>query len=220
MKRRNQLLFFALILGLSGCSSQLSYESGVLSQEETTNHRYDFLALSVDVPSDWYQVPKAMSEELNDLGRHMLSGDDAMFSAALEASAKRTFDVFAFTRFEPGAPVEFNGSVASAAEDISLAPGVKTGCDYLFHTQKILQASQMNITFPGECEELSINQKPFGMLKSSISAMGTEVSQDYYATVCKGMALTFVVTREAGEVSRAYSNIVNSIEFECPDDSI
>ena len=208
----NLLLITCLIL--VGCNKAKESENfinyGEISGGVYTNNYFN---MSIDVPENWVVQSQAAQKELLELGGDLLSGGDENFKNVLDESQKRIVNMFAFFKFEVGAPVEFNPNIISIAEKITDFPGVKSGNDYLFHTKKQLQAGQIGYEFPNEIYVKNISGVSFDVMPMQTSIGTFTVYQEYYATKINDYALTFTLSYSTDEEQDELNEIVDTLKF-------
>ncbi len=149
-----------------------------------------------------------------EVGAEAITGTDENMKVAFDAAKLNIVPLFAVSKHEAGAPVDSNPNLNSLAERIHLAPGIKKGTDYLFHTRKFMEASQMKVSFPNDTTSISLGGREFGVMDVEMNMMGATLKQKHYATVMKGYALQFVITYTKDEELPTLQTILDSMKFE------
>ncbi len=179
------LFFLVALLPLSACGNGEKKTVDILKQAyaaEAEDGRYvsSFFKLSAEKPENWYALS---SEELNGIlqvGVDVLAGDDESTRKVLDVSSINTVPLFGFFQYELGAPVEFNNNLLAVAENVKLAPGVKTGADYFFHTKQLMQNSGLEISFAEDYGVRDIGGREFASMDSVLIFGDTSVGQTIY----------------------------------------
>jgi hypothetical protein len=65
------------------------------------------------------------------VGKNAVSGDNALEKGAHDAAEKRTLILLTVFHYPLGTPGDYNDGIQLMSEDVSFAPGIKTGKDYL-----------------------------------------------------------------------------------------
>ena len=101
------------------------------------------------------------------------------------------------------------------AENLKLAPGIKTGSDYLFHTRKLLKQTQMQYNnIDGDFEKVMIDNQEFYKMNLDINHMGLNIKQSYYSTILNGFSVNAVISFVNEAQKDELDKIVYSIKFE------
>ena len=164
---------------------------GTIKNETYANQYFD---MSLPVPKGWSVQSKAMIENIAERGKDLVVGEDENMRALLNEAEKQSVNLFAFFKYEVGAPVGFNPSLISVAELVAQMPGVKRGSDYLFHVKKFLKMGQVEYTFDKEIFTTTLSGVSFDVMPVEIKAGNNSVYQEYYSTRLKDYVLSFIVT--------------------------
>lgn len=192
MKNLIILLSF-LAISCSGQEKNLptNFDFGKTGKGIYTN---DFFELEVNFNADWIVQDKQQLNQLVEMGTEMVTGDDQSFKSAVKASMVNVAYLLTVFKHELGAPVDFNPSFMIVAENTQLHPGIKKGSDYLFHTKKLLEQSQMAYYFEKEMFERRIGSKTFHILEAKIDHTNQTIIQEYISTVTNGFTLSFIIS--------------------------
>ena len=211
---KNIILVLGMCLILVGCNKTQEPENeigyGEFSEGVYTNSYFN---MSIDVPENWAVQSQAAQKELLELGGDLLSGDDQNLKNALSVAQQRIVNMFAFFKFEAGAPVEFNPNIIMIAEKVSDFPGVKTGNDYLFHTKQQLEAGQIGYEFPNEIYSKDISGVLFHVMPMQTTVGKAIIYQEYYAAKINDYALTFVLSYSTDIEQDELNTIVGTLKF-------
>jgi hypothetical protein len=202
----------ALTLLFSGCGKKASDEIdfGTLSNSVYRNKYFGF---SVTLPKDWSVQDQKAQRRLMKKGVQLVAGDDKNIKAVVKASELQTVNLFAVFEHPVGSPVAYNPSIMSTAEMVRELPGIKRGKDYLFQARKMLEAGQIQVSFPKNYYGERLGGVEFDVMELEISMLGKVIKQKYYATVQKGYALCFMVSFTNDDEAAALQRILDSITF-------
>lgn len=171
-----------------------------------------FFGLELAIPEDWVVQSKEQTEEITNLGKDIMAGDDKNLKAVLDASEINSANLLTVFNHEVGAAVDYNPSFMLVAENLKNAPGIKTGGDYLFQTRKLLENSQME--FGHIDEEFArevINNVEFDTMNCTINYMGFVIHQKYYSTIQNGFCLSVLISFVEEHQKTDLVEVVNSL---------
>jgi hypothetical protein len=177
-------------------------------------YRNKYFGLTITIPTEWSIQDQESREQVMETGTEIVAGDDKNLKAVVKASELRTVNLLIAFEHPVGAPVAFNPGIACVAEQIRHMPGIKRGSDYLFHARKILESSQMDVTFPEDISTENLGGIEFDILHVQISLLGNTIQQKYYVAVMKDYALSFIVSYMTEKESEAIGKALDSINFE------
>lgn len=172
-----------------------------------------YLGMQITKPADWYAQSAEEMIMLQNRGKDALAGDDKAFKAMLESSMESNLPVFGFFRYPPGTPGKLNQSVMSAAENIKLYPGIKSGCDYLFHAKQIISKGQIPYTFTEGCQETMFGKQKMGYIDATADIGGRKIMQRYYSTIIGNHAVSVIETYFDEDSKRSVNQVVKTLEF-------
>jgi len=201
------------IVLFAGCRKRASDEIDFGAVENST-YRNDYFGLSVKLPSEWSVQDKETRQKLMDLGRKMVEGDDKNLKAVIKASEMQTVNLFAAFKHPIGTPVPYNPNIMCLAERVSHMPGIKRGKDYHFHSKRLLESSQMKVSFPKEVSTEELGGHNFDVMYVETPITGMTIRQKHYAAIMKGYALVFIVSFNNGEEESTLDNVLSSVTFE------
>ena len=190
---RKIVIIIGFIIALSGCDKVVDKEIGY-GVIENGAYKNSYFGMDIAVPQDWSVQSQAQLDALSKTGSELIAGDDKNLKGVIKASQKQSVNLFAFFKYEQGAPVDFNPSLMAVAERVSGMPGIKRGSDYLFHTKKLLQSGQMVTDFSRENYTTDLSGVSFDVMPLSMKFNGVLVYQEYYASRFKDYVLLFAVT--------------------------
>lgn len=201
------------IVLFAGCRKRASDEIDFGAVENST-YRNDYFGLSVKLPSEWSVQDKETQQKLMDLGRKMVEGDDKNLKAIIKASEMQTVNLFAAFKHPIGTPVPYNPNIMCLAERVSHMPRIKRGKDYHFHSKRLLELSQVEVSFPKEVSTEELGGHDFDVMYVESLITGMTIRQKHYATIMRGYALVFVVSFTNGEEESTLDNVLSSVTFE------
>ena len=199
--------FFSIWSG-SAYSDEIGY--GEIKNETYIN---EYFNMSLTVPKGWSIQSKAAIKEISERGSDLIAGDDENLRAAIKVAEKQTVNLFAFFKYEQGAPVDFNPSIMAAAERVVQMPGITKGSDYLFHLKKTLQAGQLKYTFPKETYAKTISGSPFDVMPTQLSMGNTPIYQEYYSIKIKDYVLSLILTYSSENEKNELVKTVNNLKL-------
>lgn len=212
-KTRTVLALITATIAFSmGCGQKAANEIdyGVVKDSVYQN---EYFGLAVGLPPDWSVQDQVARQKLMDMGGKMAAGDDKNLKAALKASEMTTVNLFAAFKHPVGSPVLCNPNIMCLAERVRHMPGIKRGKDYLFHSKRMLESSQMQVSFPSEMTTETIGGLEFGVLHTEMSMAGMTIRQKYYAAIMEGYAMVFIVSFTTDEEESSLQDILATVTF-------
>ena len=222
MNKLPKLLILLIFLGLgfigektATVSAQESSISGETTSLDGTLYTNELFDLSISKPEGWYAQSTQELLQMQQLGASLISGDNQNLQATLKESLKTSLPLFSFYQYPLGSPTPSNANIAGVAENISLYPGIKQGCDYLYHAKQIIAQSQFRIEFADECLTKNVNNSEFGYFNASINLGQVEIKQRYYACVKDTHAISIVQTYTTPEESQKVDRVLDTLSLKC-----
>ena len=201
-----------LAMLMSGCVKKASDEIdfGTLSNSVYQNKYFGF---SVTLPKDWSVQDQKARRQLTKKGAQLVAGDNKNLEAVVKASELQTVNLITVFEHPLGSPVAYNPSIVGVAEMVRELPGIKRGKDYFFQARKILEAGQIQVSFPKDYYSERLGGVEFDVMELEISMLGKVIKQKYYAAIQKGYALCFIVSFTNDEEAASLQRILSSITF-------
>lgn len=187
----------------------------ITKSSDGKKYQNELFKLSVEKPEGWYSQNVEEMVSLQKFGSNMVSGKDKNLKAAIEASLENNIPLFGFFEFAPGTPGKRIPNLIANAENIALYPGIKNGCDYLYHTKGLLENSQTNIKFGDNCNQAQISGQNFGYYDAVMEIRNIKVYQKYYSCRKGKHALSFIGTYFDESSKDKIEQILNTIKVEC-----
>lgn len=209
---KNFSWFLFLLMPLTVYSQEKSVITFEVAPDTYKNEYFD---LSIKKPNQWYYQSPEDTMKMGQMGSKMLAGDDKKMEAIFKESLKSSLILFSFFEHPPGAPVNTNPNVVGVAENVSLAPGIKKGCDYLFHVKNILIQSNANYTIQEDCQTEIVVGSHFGKMIMSTMMLGTEVFQNYSACIKGDHAIVIIQTFFDDESKLLTDKLISTLQVSC-----
>jgi hypothetical protein len=174
--------------------------------------RSEKFGITAKRPKDWFVLSEEMQDAIVDQGAKVAtSGNDAV-AGAVEAGMARTTQIFGIFKHEPGSLVEFNPNVLAIAENVKIAPGVKTGSDYFYHFKKL--AAQTNVQYDFKEETaVKIGGRDFARLDLTMTVAGQSADQSYYAARMGDEMILFIQSYKTDAERAETDAVIQSIKF-------
>ncbi|MFN3404371.1 MAG: hypothetical protein ACK40G_09785 [Cytophagaceae bacterium] len=134
------ILLFNLILGSLAIAQDNPFTSGKIEDNTYIN---DYFKFKLNVPDGWAVQNKEQMDYILEKGKKVMRNKSEEIKDIINASEGNYNCLLSVFQYEQGYATEFNPSFVVMAENVSLAPGIKSGYDYLFHVIKIL--NQINL---------------------------------------------------------------------------
>lgn len=198
----------------SGNVADIEVKNVDINQGEEKSFFSSQFRINLSVPSSWSVSGKETIDAVADIGGKIISGDDEIKKILHEESKKRTENIFLISQYEVGTPVQFNPSIVSVSENIALAPGIKSGKDYLYHVEQLLLGSAANYSIVEHYKPTIISSYSFDAFKAKTTINGTSFYQDYYATKAGKSVLSFIITYSNQEEFTAFDKVLKNIKIE------
>lgn len=196
-------------------ASKASSLTAITKSTDGKKYQNELFNLSINKPEGWYAQNVEEMISLQKFGNKLIAGDDKNLKVAIEASLENNIPLFGFFEFPPGTPGKLIPSLIANAENISLYPGIKNGCDYLYHAKELIGKSQANIKFGSTCNEARISDQKFGYYDASIEVRNAKVYQRYYSCRKGKHAMNFIGTYFEESSKDKIEQVLKTIKVEC-----
>lgn len=153
-----------------------------------------FFDLKVSIPEAWYVMDDEMRIELMRKGSQVVAGNDKNMNAVMNAADLQNVNLLTSYEKPIGTPVSSNPSIMILAENLMLAPGIKRGSDYHFHSRKLLESSPIAITFPKEVYEEKINGTSFDVMEMEMNIGNIKTTQKQYVAIINKYAFVVIIS--------------------------
>jgi hypothetical protein len=206
------ILIIAIIA--MGCAEQKNvpenFDYGTTTDGKYINTYFD---LVINFNPDWVVQEQGIIEKDMEKGGEIVYAEDEEIKTKIKASLVNSANLLTLFKYEIGAQVPFNPSLALIAENTNNFPGLKSGVDYLNNVKELLEQTQMEYSFDKDLEEKKLGDSIFFIMHLNLNYMGRTISQDYVTTVLNGFALTMVVSYSTEEEKAEIYQIINNIEI-------
>jgi hypothetical protein len=205
----------SIVVGLcvlvGGCGKEPSAQMNSGRFEGSVYHN-DYLGMTITIPSDWTVQDLQTTQKLARAGERMIAGNNERMQVEMEEGQPRTVNLFNVFKHLPGSRVPHNPNLYAVAENIAHVPGIQTGGDYLYHAKQVLQAGQIEFSFPREVYTEMLAGVEFHIMSVELEVPPTgKMMQEYFATVRKDHALMFTLSFWTEEERAELRNILNTM---------
>jgi hypothetical protein len=202
--------FFIITIQFSYAQKTNALTYGSVKDSVYTN---SFLGLQVKIPSGWAILSKELNEKLKERGKDFINAEGNQ-EVMIDQSVERSAIILSTSKYEIGAPVDFNPSLIVMIENIELAPGIKSGSDYLFHAKQLMQQnSKLTYKIEPDFKPLTIGGKQFYTMNTQLESGNLTLDQRFHVTVMKGYALIFLSTTQAGTDIPEIEKLLQTVSF-------
>ena len=209
------MLFVVVVVWSLSVFCSAAELSIITKSDDGSVYKNEYFGMSVKKPGGWYYQPAELTKKMSEAGGRMLSGDDKNMQALFKESLNTTVALFTFFEHAPGTPVATNSSIVAVAENVKLFPGVKNGCDYLFHVRNILSHSAMDVDIEDGCASRKIDESIFGVLTVHSVINGISVNQKYYSCVQNEHAISIIQTYFGEDSKSKVDRALESVKLRC-----
>ncbi|MCL2327931.1 MAG: hypothetical protein FWC39_05385 [Bacteroidetes bacterium] len=210
--RFTEVVLLFLLLGCNTNAQMFDY-----GRIENDVYYHSFFKMKISLPSGWIVKTQEQLQKQSERGAKIIAGNDEDMKALIstvDANDIKNANLLGISKYEQGAAVNFNPNLSLIAENVKDSPGIKTGGDYLFHLRKLLQQVQLPYSIDEEFERKVISNQEFYVLNSSLTYLGRNVTQIWYATIRDGFCLLFTLSFADDEQKNELTEIIKSIKFD------
>jgi len=214
MKRSLFLLAIVFALCFVANAQQPSTPDDSSIDNGVYNNR--FFGFSVTYPKDWVVHGDATNTRLKEIGKERAATTGAMSSASAEVILRNTYQLLTAFQYPLGAAhVEMNPSFMIVAENVSHAPGISDGYDYLVHVRPMMIKTGV-IPIQDEPAAVMLSGCKFFRQDSRIQVNGTSVQQAIVMTVINGYALAFILSGKDQQSVDELVEALGTLKFDTP----
>jgi hypothetical protein len=171
-------------------------------------YRNEFFGFTYKLPLDWTIHGEETEKVLMESGKQLIAGDDDTKKKLLDLASQRTFHLLTAFEFPLGTPGKPNRSIQLIAENVSFAPGIRTGKDYILNLRQTMAQGQLKIEYPGEPTEETIGGVGFYRQDMTIEISTVTVYEIVYCTILKEYAITYILVARS---KQGVEEVANSI---------
>ena len=185
-------------------------------QYENGKYTNSYFGLEIEVPADWHVLSQEQNTNLMNNSEQTVAEDNRTLQQAIETSKITT--VILLTALQYGLEVSdsvFNPNIMFLAENLDGTDKVKSPSDYLLMTRNALQQDPMPKDFPFTSFQLkNIYGTNFAQMRIvNKTSDNQNYTQDYYVSLHKNFALSFILTYNS-EIQRIdLERILNTLKI-------
>ena len=211
----NKSIAIFSLLFLVSCSDIDDKESAMTTSTDGIHYTNEKFNMRIVKPESWHAQSVAELIATQQMGARVMSGDDENFEAMVEASLASSLPLFGFHEFAPGTPTTVNSSITGVAENIAVMPGIKSGCDYLYHAKQALRQSQVDIDINDECLTEVVNGTKLSYFSTTMRFGPNTAKQKLFACLSGDYAIAIVHTLVNKDNTEEVDAILNSLTIDC-----
>jgi hypothetical protein len=192
MKRSLFLVAIVLLLCLVANGQQAATpDDGDVKDGVYSNRYFHF---SVAYPAGWVVHGDATNTRLKEGGKERATGQAGLSGASAEVILKNTYQLLTTFQYPLGTPeVELNSGFMIVAENVSHAPGIVSGRDYVITTRPLMLKLGAQ-PVQDEPVALVLSGRKFFRQDYVTEVNGLSLRQVTIITIVKGFALGFILT--------------------------
>jgi TonB family protein len=184
-------------------------DNGHVSDNVYTN---DFFEFTYQFPKGWSvgggEIKQFMSEVI-----HATAPEDPIQKALFDVLMQHTQYLLVVSEHPFGTPVPENPGILVIAQDVSFAPGIENGTDFLKLISRSV-AAKSKYRIDREPYEFTIGRQPFSRMDVEMDAPnGTTVRQSSVATIINRHAIWFVFSATDQKRLEALVETLNTFEL-------
>ena len=215
MKMKINLILLLLITLVCSCQSNEKPEGFDYGTVENNLYTNSFFNFKATLPDGWIVQSKKQTEDLVEIGKDMVAGEDENLKAVINASEINSAYLLTVFQYEVGAAVDYNPSLMLIAENLKIAPGIKNGSDYLFQTRKLFEQSQIKYNHIDDTfEKVKIGNRDFYRMNLDINHTGMNIKQSYYSTVINGFSFNAIISYVTDNQKQELEKTLSTFNFE------
>lgn len=173
-------------------------------------YRNEFFGFTYKLPPDWTIHGEETEKVLMESGKQLIAGDDEAKKKLMDLASQRTFHLLTAFEFPLGTPGKPNRSIQLIAENISFAPGIRTGKDYLLNLRETMAQGQLQTEYQSEPTEETISGVSFYRQALTIQISSVTVYEIVYCTILKEYAITYILVARSKQGAEEVANTVAS----------
>lgn len=211
MKRSLFLFTSVILLSFVGNGQQTSIPDDGSASDGVYKNR--FFSFSVTYPKDWVIHGDATNTRLKEIGKERAKSSGAMSEASTDVILKNTYLLLTTFQYHLGTPnVEVNPSFMLVAENVSHAPAIVNGRDYLLYVRPMMIKTGVE-PIHDEPVELVLSGRKFFRQDSRMQVNGLWIQQAIIITVIKGYALAFILSGKDQQSINEMAAAVGTLKF-------
>ena len=173
-----------------------------------------FFGFSVRYPKGWVVHGDATKRRLRDISKERAVGTGALPAELAEVMLKSTYQLLTTFQYALGTPnIEVNPSFIVVAENVSHAPAIVDGRDYLLYVRPMM-IKQGFESIREEPIQLVLAGYKFFRQDSRMQVGGMTIQQAVIITVINGYALAFILSGKEPQSIDEMANALSTLKFE------
>ncbi len=214
MKKKVNYIALLILVIIASCQTNEKPKGFDYGKVENNIYKNSFFDFNITLPSDWVVQTKEQNDDLVEMGKDLVAGNDENLKTAIEASEINSAYLLTVFKHKVGTAVKYNPSLMLVAENLKLAPGIKTGGDYLFQTKKFLKQSQVKYNhIDQEFKKVNLDNQEFYKMNLDLNHMDFSIKQSYYSTIKKGFSINAIISYATDEQKDELEKMLNSLKF-------
>jgi hypothetical protein len=186
-------------------------DEGDIEGNQYTNK---FFGLAYQFPEGWTAHGEKTKQHIMEIGKGAVSGDNKLDKSVYQDAEKRTLILLSVFKYPLGTPVDDNDSIQVMSEDVSFAPGIRSGQDYLQLMSRNLAGSKVPMEFQGEPVEMSVAGQTFYRQDAILTVRSRQVYEAIVTTVLKEHALVFIFVTASDKNRAELEKTLDTVHFE------
>jgi hypothetical protein len=188
-----------------------NFDYGEVKDDVYSNAFFDF---SMNIPSGWFVQNKEEMEEIREISKNIIAGDDKKMKTQLDASDITSAHLLTVFQYELYTPVMFNPNLIITVDNLKTALRIKTETDCLKQLRETLLQTQLYTYVDDEFDKETINEVDFYLVKAGIEFEDFDMFQKCYVTFRNGFAICFIISFIDEEQEDMLMISIKSIKFD------
>jgi hypothetical protein len=177
-------------------------------------YQNNYFNFKLQVPQGWKVLSREEMKKLSEKGRDYITQGNEGMKDAFKASEINTANLLSIFHYDENPQEEYNCNLTLMAENLKNFPNIKTGEDYLYQTKQVLQKTNIQISSAdSKSEKTTLGGRDFYRMNMTLSIVGMEIKQTYYAAIDQGFALGIVMSYVTDSDKQILDNCLNSMAF-------
>ncbi|MBS3914210.1 MAG: hypothetical protein KG003_06900 [Bacteroidetes bacterium] len=203
--------FFAFVAVSCNPKKQVPFDYGNVVNNIYKNNFFQF---KLQVPHGWKVLSKDEKKKLSEKGRDYITQGNEGMKDAFKASEINTANLLSIFRYEVNPEEEYNCNFIIMAENLKNNPKIKNGEDYLYVTKQVIQKTNIQISSAdSKFEKVKLGGRDFFRMNMTLSVMGMEIQQSYFALLDQGFALGMVMSYVTESDKKLLDDCIHSVTF-------
>lgn len=193
-------------------------ESFDYGKVENNVYRNKYFNCSMHIPKDWIVQDEETIKQLTKTASDRVAGEDEELKRAVEVGQINSANLLAVSKLDLATALEPNPNFMILAENVSRAPNITEGKDYLEQAKTLMGRTQMNYSYISDDFKTEvINGETFHRMDVVLNMNGNNIKQCYLATIRKKFAFVVVITYFTDEEKAFIDKHIQTLKFEKED---